>query len=331
MKALNIRVFGEGPDLALIHGWGLGSTVWTPLLDRLLAHFRIYLVDLPGYASDELGLNSIDRCPVIRASACSTEGLPGEPLLTPLSSPTPCRTSTGAALQEPPLATADFKANFQATAQAAFADSARGLVDALPAGVTLCGWSLGAMLALQAALIAPDRIARLILLGATPSFTQRADWTLGQPAALLDTFQAALDEHPKATLQRFVALLNQGDAQARTIGRTLLAGLLKGAFPATDALRDGLNFLRHIDLRQLIPSVLTPTLLIHGQHDPLMPLAAAQWLAEHLLHSDPHSRTYPHVPSRLEVFAGSAHAPFLNDPQRFVALLADFCHVCTPH
>jgi pimeloyl-[acyl-carrier protein] methyl ester esterase len=304
-NTLSVKTFGQGPDLALIHGWGLGSAAWQPITDRLAPRFRLHLVSLPGYESTpELA----PLCPESRASIGSTEAEPGEALFTPLFSSPPCRTSMGAALR----AAHSTPANFEY--------AARYLIEALPAGVTLCGWSLGALLALQAAWLEPGHIARLILVGATPSFTQRTDWTLGQPAALLDTFQAALDNHRQATLHRFIAVLNQGDTQARAISRTLLASLADKPLPDGKALIDGLRFLREIDLRQQVPSVHTPTLLIQGEKDPLMPLAAAHWLAEHL----------PAAPVRLEIFAGAAHAPFLNDPQRFATLLTDFCHAPTP-
>ena len=43
------RIVGAGPDLALIHGWGLGSSVWQPLIAALSRTWRVHLVDLPGY------------------------------------------------------------------------------------------------------------------------------------------------------------------------------------------------------------------------------------------------------------------------------------------
>lgn len=195
---------------------------------------------------------------------------------------------------------------------AGFVETAQAVAAALPDGIALCGWSLGALLALQAALQTPQRIARLILVGATPSFMQRADWAPAQPPALLDAFAAAVREDAGATLQRFAALLNQGDAQARRLTRAL-AGAPGGALPDTSALAAGLRWLREVDLRAQLPAVAAPTLLIHGERDPLMPLAAAQWLAEHL------------PDARLASFAESAHAPFLADPARFCALVADFC------
>ena len=195
-----------------------------------------------------------------------------------------------------------------------FTQAAQTMLDFLPTGVTLCGWSLGSMLALRAASLAPQRIEGLILIGGTPSFTQRIDWPYAQPPALLDTFGDALARDAAGTLQRFIALLNQGDAQARPLARAMLKQLPAARLPDTATLLAGLGWLRDVDLRAQAPSIGTPTLLIHGERDPLMPLPAAQWLAERL------------PQARLEIFAGAAHAPFLADPERFATLVGDFCH-----
>lgn len=48
--SLQISSCGNGPDLALVHGWGLGSGVWSGVADALAAHCRVHLVSLPGYA-----------------------------------------------------------------------------------------------------------------------------------------------------------------------------------------------------------------------------------------------------------------------------------------
>lgn len=248
-----VRSLGEGPDLALIHGWGFGPAVWASLVQPLAARCRVHLVSLSGYG------------------AAPADG-----------------------------------ANFLDTAQA--------LVDALPPRVALCGWSLGALLAQQAALLAPRRIARLALVAATPSFTQRADWTPAQAPALLESFMAAVAQDAGGTLQRFAALLNQGDAQARSLGRSLAATLASGELPDAATLTKGLAWLRDVDLRDHAPALTMPTLLIHGARDPLMPLAAAEWLAGQL------------PDARLETLAEAAHAPFLADPARFAERLTEFCH-----
>ncbi|WP_028864691.1 pimeloyl-ACP methyl ester esterase BioH [Psychromonas aquimarina] len=43
------RVTGEGKDLVLLHGWGVNSVVWEPVVELLSQHFRLHLVDLPGF------------------------------------------------------------------------------------------------------------------------------------------------------------------------------------------------------------------------------------------------------------------------------------------
>lgn len=39
---------GNGPDLVLMHGWGLSSDIWGEFADRLAERFRVTLIDLPG-------------------------------------------------------------------------------------------------------------------------------------------------------------------------------------------------------------------------------------------------------------------------------------------
>ncbi|HEY0634721.1 MAG TPA: pimeloyl-ACP methyl ester esterase BioH [Gammaproteobacteria bacterium] len=49
MSGLHIEVRGTGPDLVLLHGWGLHGGLFRSLADRLAPHFRLHLVDLPGH------------------------------------------------------------------------------------------------------------------------------------------------------------------------------------------------------------------------------------------------------------------------------------------
>jgi pimeloyl-[acyl-carrier protein] methyl ester esterase len=41
---------GTGPDLVLLHGWGMNGDVWETIVPELSSHFRVTLVDLPGHA-----------------------------------------------------------------------------------------------------------------------------------------------------------------------------------------------------------------------------------------------------------------------------------------
>lgn len=48
---LHIEIIGAGPDLALIHGWGMHGGVWDGVRDVLAQRFRLHIVDLPGYGA----------------------------------------------------------------------------------------------------------------------------------------------------------------------------------------------------------------------------------------------------------------------------------------
>jgi pimeloyl-[acyl-carrier protein] methyl ester esterase len=180
-------------------------------------------------------------------------------------------------------------------------------LDAVPAGALVCGWSLGALRVLKKSAVA----TRHILVAATPRFVQTPDWPCAQPPELLESFAAAVAADPQAALKRFAALMNQGDDHARDLTRRMHE-LLRERIADAATLAAGLAELRDTDLRKSVTTTRHPTLLIHGDRDPLMPLAAAEWLAAQL------------PDARLEVFAGAAHAPFLADPDRFARLVREF-------
>ncbi len=46
-----ITVRGKGPDLVMIHGWGMHSGVWGKVADKLASHWRLHLVDVPGHGA----------------------------------------------------------------------------------------------------------------------------------------------------------------------------------------------------------------------------------------------------------------------------------------
>jgi pimeloyl-[acyl-carrier protein] methyl ester esterase len=58
---LHVERLGRGPDLVLLHGWGLHGGVWRSLCARLESAFRLHLVDLPGHGhSREVPFGTLD-------------------------------------------------------------------------------------------------------------------------------------------------------------------------------------------------------------------------------------------------------------------------------
>lgn len=48
-EALRVKTLGTGPDLVLLHGWGMHSGIWGPAAEQLAGEYRLHLVDLPGH------------------------------------------------------------------------------------------------------------------------------------------------------------------------------------------------------------------------------------------------------------------------------------------
>jgi len=44
-----VQISGQGPNLALLHGWGMHGGIWETILPQLENYFTIYNIDLPGF------------------------------------------------------------------------------------------------------------------------------------------------------------------------------------------------------------------------------------------------------------------------------------------
>ncbi|MEO7325538.1 MAG: pimeloyl-ACP methyl ester esterase BioH [Dokdonella sp.] len=68
---MHIETHGAGPDLVLIHGWAMHGGIFAPLTERLSAHLRVHLVDLPGHGYSRAEIHfEVGEC--ARAIAAAT-------------------------------------------------------------------------------------------------------------------------------------------------------------------------------------------------------------------------------------------------------------------
>lgn len=184
------------------------------------------------------------------------------------------------------------------------------LAAALPRGAVWIGWSLGGLLALAAAPSASP--ARLVLVGSTPRFVQGEGWPHALAASVLEGFAEELERDYRATLLRFLALQARGSERAREELRGLREILFAHGEPAPAALRGGLSILRESDLRPALSKIEVPVLVLHGERDMLVPVAAAAAMAEQL------------PGGRLALIPGAGHAPFLSHPDLFHGAIRSF-------
>ena len=177
---------------------------------------------------------------------------------------------------------------------------------------TVLGWSLGGVAAMQWALGAPGRVARLILMCTTPCFAARSDWRCAMELETLRRFGGELEADYEATLQRFVALQVHGSANARATLGQLRSQLFARERPTRETLTAALALLEQTDLRGVAPAIAQPSLVIAGERDTLVPAAAGAWLADAL------------PAGSYALIAHAAHAPFLSHPDEFFQALEDF-------
>jgi pimeloyl-[acyl-carrier protein] methyl ester esterase len=188
----------------------------------------------------------------------------------------------------------------------------RAVLDFVSEPAVWLGWSLGGLIAMQAAIAWPQQVRQLVLVGATPRFVQHDDWVSAMRPDVFAEFGASLEHDYRATLLRFLSLQVGADEAGRTAVKQLRAGLFAHGEPDRKSLRAGLDFLNDTDLRSHLAKIAAPTLVIHGSHDRLAPPAAGAVLGDRI------------PGARYCEFRGAGHAPFLSQPQQFENTLREF-------
>jgi len=58
--SLHVQYLGSGPDLVMLHGWGLHGGVFTTIAEQLASRFRVSLIDMPGHGRSPPPQHTID-------------------------------------------------------------------------------------------------------------------------------------------------------------------------------------------------------------------------------------------------------------------------------
>lgn len=188
------------------------------------------------------------------------------------------------------------------------ADVAQRIAECVPHAIWV-GWSLGGLVALEAALAGVAR--GLVAIAASPRFVVTDNWPHGVPAQTFTQFAAGLRHDYRRTIVRFLALEAHGSDRAQTELRELKADVFAHGEPALAALCNGLAILEHSDLRARLPELRVPSLWIAGRRDRLIPTGAMQWAAEQ-------------SPQGTFMEFSSGHAPFIGHAAEVAAAIAGF-------
>ena len=175
-----------------------------------------------------------------------------------------------------------------------------------------CGWSLGGLVALQAAAMLPQQVPALAMLCASPCFVRADHWKFAVSAEIFQDFADGLRTNYRATLERFVALEAFGSEHARDEIRALRDELFARGEPMASALADGLVLLETSDLRDRLPALRVPSLWLAGRRDRLVDPRAMRAAAA------------LSPGARFAVVEHAGHAPFLTHADAVAAQLTGF-------
>ncbi len=180
--------------------------------------------------------------------------------------------------------------------------------------VTLIGHSLGGNLAAEICLLYPHLVKRLVMVDAAldpHSLPIRARWPLRRRFGLAALVVLRVSMAPLAVWGRWVPAERQvglWHGQARRCYWYVKAN------PSDRVLRVQLQALSDNPMLTVrLRGLSLPILILHGQHDPLVPVAQAHGLARALRHA------------RLVTFPHGHYSPMDDDPKGFAQAITNFC------
>ena len=137
--------------------------------------------------------------------------------------------------------------------------------------------SMGGLLAME---LLPESCKKLVLISSTAKFCATEGYPCGTPEKVLRRMIVQLKRDPEAVLDAFFRNVHfpfRESRQAISMRENVPFDL--------DALAAGLDYLRASDIRDTVPGIDLPVLLLHGSEDRIIPSTASEWLHDHLSNS----------------------------------------------
>lgn len=174
--------------------------------------------------------------------------------------------------------------------------------------VVVVGHSLGATIALLAAIRAPRYFAKAILVAASPCYLNEPGYYGGFERADLLALVAEMDKDYRTWANLFALLMMGSEAH------TSLGHELAGYFCESDATvaRQAINFTFFDDHRAALPQAQLPILLVQSADDVAVPAEVNDyWLA--------------HLPqAELVTLSTTGHCPHMSAPREVLAAMREF-------
>jgi class 3 adenylate cyclase len=178
-------------------------------------------------------------------------------------------------------------------------DDVRAVMDAAGSQrAALMGISEGVSMCILFAATHPDRTQALVAYGGMARATADDDYPWANPApALVEAGTELIGPHwGQGASVEFAA-----PSQADNPDTRAFFGRLERSTASPGMLRSLVQMFLDIDVRDVVPTVHVPALVLHRRHDPLVNIGNGRWLAEHL------------PDARLVELPGEDHNPWYQD------------------
>ena len=196
--------------------------------------------------------------------------------------------------------------------------TAKEILDKAPDSATWVGWSLGGMVAMQAALLddKKQKINALQLICTTAKFVCSDDWEHGMNLDVFKKFAADMVADYQTTLQSFLLLQAGQLKSSRALAKQIADVINVYPQPSKQVLNKGIEYLADTDIRQQINAIDLPVQVIAGKLDRIIPCAAGEYIASQIKGAELH-------------ISSTGHAPFLTDQDAYLRHLMNFTQVAT--
>ncbi len=164
----------------------------------------------------------------------------------------------------------------------------------------IIAWSMGCFDAIYKHIENPQKFRKLVLVSGTPKFIKDETFPQGLSKALFRNLEKKVISNQELGIRFFYDLVGNFPI-LKTMPKFKRDEILKS-----------LARLKTEDIRHLLPKIDIPVLLIHGDQDQICRVETSKYMAELI------------PKSRLVVFEGVGHAPFLEQPDRFNKIVSEF-------
>ncbi|WP_243467432.1 alpha/beta fold hydrolase [Acetivibrio straminisolvens] len=189
------------------------------------------------------------------------------------------------------------------------------LIEKEKGNLCLLGWSLGSLLAVDAAVRYKARVEKLVLVGGTARFTRDKEtgYFCGWHKSAVKKMKEAVKVDREKAMDSFYSSLFSSKEQESKEYVALFKADIDANTASFKELEAGLDYLLAADMRMQLESIKADTLIIHGEMDAICSKEAALYMAQRMKDK-----------AQVFIMEGIGHVPFYSLPEEFTRLILEF-------